>query len=112
MKEALILFSGGKDSLLSTIKYLDYGYKVYLVTYDNSCGIGIKNVKSTVNRLIKKYGNNRIEFIGTKDISAIFRNFIVPFYNYKFDYVIKNLVLFLYHNLIVWLVGWQCMLLP
>lgn len=90
MKEALILFSGGKDSLLSTIKYLDYGYKVYLVTYDNSCGIGIKNVKSTVNRLIKKYGNDRIEFIGTKDISAIFRNFIVPFYNYKFDYVIKK----------------------
>ena len=87
MKSALILFSGGKDSLLSTIKYLDYGYKVYLVTYDNSCGIGMKNVKSTVKRLIKKYGNDRIEFIGIKDISAIFRNFIVPFYNYKFNYI-------------------------
>ena len=35
----------------------------------------------------KKYGNDRIEFIGIKDISAIFRNFIVPFYNYKFDYI-------------------------
>ena len=87
MKEALVLFSGGKDSLLSTIKYLDNDYKVYLITYDNSCGIGMINVKSTVNRLIKKYGNDRIEFIGIKDISAIFRNFIVPFYNYKFDYI-------------------------
>lgn len=87
MKEALILFSGGKDSLLSTIKYLDCGYKVHLATYDNLYGIGMKNVKSTINRLIKKYGNDRIEFIGIKDISAIFRNFIVPFYNYKFDYI-------------------------
>ena len=89
MKQVLILFSGGKDSLLSTVRYLDCGYKVYLITYDNSCGIGMKNVKSTVNRLIKKYGNDRVEFIGTKDISPIFRNFIVPFYNYKFDYIIE-----------------------
>lgn len=87
MKEALVLFSGGKDSLLSTIRYLDNNYKIYLITYDNLCGIGMKNVKSTINRLIKKYGNDRIEFIGIKDISAIFRNFIVPFYNYKFDYI-------------------------
>lgn len=90
MKEALILFSGGKDSLLSTVRYLDSGYKVYLVTYDNSCSIGKKNIKSAVNRLIKKYGNDRVEFIGTKDISSIFRNFIVPFYNYKFDYIIEE----------------------
>lgn len=90
MKEAMILFSGGKDSLLSTLRYLDYGYKVYLVTYDNSCGIGMKNVRSTVNRLIKKYGNDRIEFLGVKNISAIFRNFIVPIYNYEFDYIIKK----------------------
>ena len=90
MKEVLILFSGGKDSLLSTVRYLDYGCKVYLITYDNSCGIGMKNIKSAVNRLIKKYGNDRVEFIGTKDISPIFRNFIVPFYNYKFDYIIEQ----------------------
>lgn len=90
MKEALILFSGGKDSLLATIRYLDDGYKVYLITYDNSCGLGMKNVKSTIKRLIKKYGNDRIDFIGTKDISAIFRNFIEPFYNYKLDYIIDE----------------------
>ena len=86
MKEALVLFSGGKDSLLSAVRYLDNGYKVYLVTYDNSCGIGMKNVKSTIN----KYGNDKIEFIGIKDISAIFRSFIEPFYNYKFDYIINK----------------------
>lgn len=90
MKGVLVLFSGGKDSLLAAVRYLDEGYKVYLVSYDNSCGIGISNVKSTVNRLIKKYGKDRIEFLGSKDISAIFRNFIEPFYNYKFDYIIEE----------------------
>lgn len=35
MKEALILFSGGKDSVLSTLMMLDKGYKVNLVTFDN-----------------------------------------------------------------------------
>lgn len=90
MKEVLILFSGGKDSLLSALRYLDNNYKVYLVTYDNCYSLGTNNVKTTVNRLIKKYGNNRVEFIGKKDISAIFRNFIVPFYNYKFDYIVNN----------------------
>lgn len=90
MQEALVLFSGGKDSLLSAIKYLEQGYNIYLVTYDNSCGIGIKNVESTVNRLMKKYGNDRIRFVGIKNISAIFRTFIVPFYNYKTEYIVKN----------------------
>lgn len=90
IKSALILFSGGKDSLLSTIRYLDSGYNVYLVTFDNSCGIGMRNIKSTVNRLIKKYGNDKVIFIGNKKISPIFRNFIVPFYNYKFDYIVKE----------------------
>lgn len=90
MKEVLVLFSGGKDSLLSTIKYLELGYKVYLITYDNSCGIGMKNVKTTTSRLIKKYGNKKVVFLGIKNISAIIRSFIVPFYNYKFDYIVKE----------------------
>ncbi len=42
MKKAIILFSGGKDSLLTSIRYLDKGYKVKLITYENSCGIDIK----------------------------------------------------------------------
>lgn len=90
MKEALVLFSGGKDSLLSAIRYLDMEYKVYLISYDNSCGLGMKNVNYTVKRLIKKYSEDKIKYIGTKDISPIFRNFIEQFYNYKLDYIIDK----------------------
>lgn len=81
MKKALILFSGGKDSFLATLKYLDMGYKVYLVNYDNLCGIGSKNVLNTAKRIIKKYGTDRVELLGIRDISPIFRCMIHPFYN-------------------------------
>ncbi len=33
-KKALVLFSGGKDSLIVTLRLLDSNYKVYLVTYE------------------------------------------------------------------------------
>ncbi len=87
MQEVLVLFSGGKDSLLSTIRYLDNGYKTYLVTYDNACGIGTKNALTTAKRLVKKYGKEKVILLGIKDISPIFREMIHPFYNYKLDYI-------------------------
>lgn len=90
MEEVLVLFSGGKDSLLSAVRYLDEGYKVNLVVFDNSCGIGLENIKINIKRLIKKYGSDKLCFFGKKDISAIFRNFIHPFYNYNTNYIINN----------------------
>ena len=83
MKKAIVLFSGGKDSFLSTILLIEKGYQVYLVHYDNMCQIGSDNIKKGVNRLIKKYGSDKIKFIGIKNISAIFRNFIKDFYILK-----------------------------
>lgn len=44
MKEALILFSGGKDSFLSTLLMLDKGYNVNLVTFDNGYDLKSENV--------------------------------------------------------------------
>ena len=43
MKETLILFSGGKDSFLSTLIMIDKGYKVNLVTFDNGQELKSKN---------------------------------------------------------------------
>lgn len=90
MKEAIVLFSGGKDSLLATARYLDTGGKVYLVTYKNSCEIGIDNVNNTSKRLIDKYGNDKVIALGTKDISPIFRTMIYPFYNYKINEIYND----------------------
>lgn len=90
MKEALILFSGGKDSFLSACRFLDEGYKCYLVTYDNGFVVGRKATKKMYKRLKKEYGKKKVVFIGSCDISSIFRSFINPFYNYKAKDVLKK----------------------
>ena len=81
MKACLVLFSGGKDSLLSTILLIEQGYKVKLVHYDNMCSIGCSNVKKGYIRLVKKYGCDKVEYIGVKNISGSFRKFINIMYN-------------------------------
>ena len=90
MKEALILFSGGKDSFLSTLMMLDQGYKVNLVTFDNGHELNIKNVLVGAKKIQKKYGSDKVKIIGIKKIDAIFREFICSFYNYDIEYIQKE----------------------
>lgn len=90
MKKCLVLFSGGKDSLLSTIYLIEQGYKVYLVHYDNGQTIGTENIKNGVERLAKKYGMEKVEYIGSKNISIFFRKFIRKIYNLHIDQIQKK----------------------
>ena len=85
MDECLVLFSSGKDSLLSTILLIEQGYKVKLVHYDNMCSIGCSNVKIGYNRLVKKYGSDKVDYIGIKNISYFFRKFISEMYSMPID---------------------------
>ena len=39
-KEVLLMYSGGLDSILSCIRLLSKGYKVYLIHFDNGSSIG------------------------------------------------------------------------
>ena len=54
MKKFLVLFSGGKDSMLSTIFLIEQGFETILVHYDNALELGSKNVKNGYYRLVKK----------------------------------------------------------
>lgn len=90
MKKVLVLFSGGKDSMLSTILLVEQGFEAVLVHYDNSLELGSKNVKKGYERLIKKYGENKVKYLGVKRIEAIFRSFIKDFYNLKVDEILKE----------------------
>lgn len=90
MKKALVLFSGGKDSFLSTLLYLEKGYKVYLVSYDNGFELNCKNVLVGAKRIQKKYGSDKVEIIGIKKIDSIWRELICNLYNYDTDYIKNN----------------------
>ena len=90
MKEVLQLFSGGKDSFLSSCRLIEEGYKVNLIFYENGCGLKANNVKHWVNRLIKKYGNDKVNFVGIRNISAIWREFIYPYFNMKPSDILKE----------------------
>lgn len=85
MKECLVLFSGGKDSFLSAIYLIEQGYKVYLIHFDNGQTIGTDNIEHGYNRLLKKYGRDKVEYIGSKNISCFFRNLIKNIYNMYID---------------------------
>ena len=90
MKEVLILFSGGKDSFLSTLLMLDKGYKVNLVTFDNEYDLKSENVLIGAKRIQKKYGVEKVKILGVKKTDAILRELICSFYNYDIDYIKDN----------------------
>lgn len=87
IEKALVLFSGGKDSLVLTLRLLDSGCKVYLVTFENGYGLKAQNVNSTIKRLMKKYSHDKIEKLGIKNVSGLFREFMYPFYNYTSSFI-------------------------
>lgn len=89
-KEILLLFSGGRDSFLSACKLIDEDYFVYLVHYDNGCGVGNDNVEDTAKRIIERYGEARVKYIGTKSIVGFWRSFFQPIFTMKPSEIIKN----------------------
>ena len=90
MEKVLVLYSGGKDSMLSAMLLIEQGYEVILVHYDNSFELGSENVRSGYERLVKKYGEDKVKYLGVKRIDAIFRTFIKDFYNLKVDEILKE----------------------
>ena len=82
-KKCLLLLSGGKDSFLSACRVIEQGYKVFLVTYDNGCGLQIENVNKTTQTLKERYGDEKVESLGIRPISGIWRSFFLPIYNMK-----------------------------
>ena len=76
--------------MLSAILLIEQGYEVILVHYDNSFELGSENVKIGYKRLAKKYGDDKVKYLGVKKIDAIFRTFIKDFYNLKVDEILNK----------------------
>ncbi len=81
----LLMLSGGRDSFLSACKLLEdkKNYHLYMVTFDNGCIYQLDNVKTVADRIIKRYGADRVEYLGVYKTSAISREFFLPYFNMK-----------------------------
>lgn len=75
MKEVLLMYSGGLDSLLSAIRLVNTGYKVNLIHFDNGSSIGTENVYYGVQQLINTFGKDRIKYLGIVSIASTIRKF-------------------------------------
>ena len=60
----LVMFSGGKDSFLTACRLLNKGNKVKLLSFNGGGVIGEQNLLHGVNRLLKKYGEDNVEYVG------------------------------------------------
>ena len=62
-KEVILMYSGGLDSILSCIRLVSKGYKVYLIHFDNGSSIGTERIQIGANRLMKRF-KDQVEFLG------------------------------------------------
>ena len=70
-KEVILMYSGGLDSLLSCVRLINEGYKVYLIHFDNGSSIGTENIQISAQRLIERY-KDKVEFLGIASTAAEF----------------------------------------
>ena len=89
-EEVILLFSGGKDSFLSACYLIEEGFKVYMVTFENGAGLHGYNAKHGADRIIKRYGEDKAEFLGVQCIAGIWREFFLPYFNMKPNEIIKE----------------------
>jgi len=88
-QECLVMFSGGRDSWLTSCLLVEQGYKVHLVSFDNSKVIGSENVAHSAARLKEAYGE-MLEFMGTVSIAGIWREFFLPYMSMTPSEVIRE----------------------
>lgn len=69
-KRVLVLFSGGKDSFLTACKYLDAGYSVGLLSFNNGALAAEKHLLHGATRLSNRYGADRVQYEGVYNTAA------------------------------------------
>ena len=89
-KEAILLFSGGRDSFLAGCYLIEEGFKIYMVTFENGAGLAAQNAKHGVERIIKRYGKDKAEFLGVHSVAGIWREFFLPYFNMKPSEILKE----------------------
>ena len=73
-KDVILMYSGGLDSMLSCIRLINEGYKVYLIHFDNGSSIGTENIQIGAQRLIERY-KEKVEFLGIANTAGTIRDY-------------------------------------
>jgi len=89
-KEIIVLFSGGKDSFLTVCLLIEQGFKVYMVNFKTLASIGDSSVLTGGERIIKRYGKDKVNFLGIFSIAAIWREIALPFLNMKQSEILRD----------------------
>ncbi len=66
----LVLFSGGKDSFITAIRLVNEQNKVILLSFNGGSLIAEQNLKYGADRLIARYGNDKVEYAGIYPTAA------------------------------------------
>lgn len=84
-ESVLLMLSGGRDSFLAACRLLETSedYHLKMITYDNGCSYQSANVDKVAERIINKYGADRVEYLGIHKIGGIAREFFFPYFNMK-----------------------------
>ncbi len=75
MKEVLLLYSGGLDSMLSACYLVVRGYHVNLIHFDNGSSIGTENIIKGAKKLEERFGSESITYLGIVPIVGVIRRF-------------------------------------
>lgn len=62
--KVLVLFSGGMDSFLTACRLVSSGKKAVLISFNSGGVIGEENLRHGANRLIRRFGEDHIEYVG------------------------------------------------
>lgn len=90
MKDVLVFFSGGKDSFITACKCVEEGYHVKLISFNNGCVANEENILHSAERLISKYGEEHIEYVGCYNTWGVFTSFRCKLVNTPFKEIYKS----------------------
>ena len=70
-KEVILMYSGGLDSILSCIRLIRDGYKVYFIHFNNGSSIGSENIQIGASKLEERF-KDKVEFLGIASTASLF----------------------------------------
>ncbi len=65
-KKALLMLSGGRDSLLAGCRAIANGYKIYMICYDNGRMSHAQNSSIAAQKIINRFGEEHAAYLGVR----------------------------------------------